>query len=386
MVSPCAPHNAICKINPEAFPPSVYEKVLLINGSVAVSNPTSNGLSVTNRGTKNTVTYILGCPRKTALNPWEDPPLFPETTILEVPVGTSATPMDYGSDDPHVSPTSYIIIVRASKAKALTEEFDKHLYTRTYEVLRATGGINLKWTYIHFLPHPQCNPLELSRALSRKHVYYHPTSLVVRPTCDSPCVGILKATGINTYKNRTPAHLEYIAQYCTPTKSKPIIFPLGDFHVKVIFEEATDFADFMEFLMEANRALGSTWFTTLRQGGVDHSLFVGKPENERRARGMAPSFHRRAPPEEEGHYILIEGLPSLFNAGSIVKRAKEAGIAIKRSFWGKNKESELRFIIKTTEHVPRDIDGHLQLFPEIFFGFSVEYFFANSVGEWEETY
>ena len=202
---------------------------------------------------------------------------------------------------------------------------------------------------------------------------------------DFPNVGVLKATGIHTYKSRTPAHLEYIALYCTPKGTKPIIFPVGDFHVKVIFEDVADFPDFIDFLKDANRTLGSTWFTTLRQGGKEHSLFIGKPENERR-RGMASSeYHRRAPPVVEGHYILIDGLPSLFNAERIVKRANEAGIAIKRSFWGKNKESELRFIIETTEPVSREGEGQHLLFPEIFFGFNVEYFFTNSVGEWEDT-
>ena len=62
-------------------------------------------------------------------------------------------------------------------------------------------------------------------------------------------------------------HLEYIAAYRTPKKAKPLIFPVGDFHVKVIFEEAADFPDFIDFLMEANRILGSTWFTSLRLGG-----------------------------------------------------------------------------------------------------------------------
>ena len=377
-----APLKAICEINPEAFPPSIYEEVQMISGTVAVFNPTSNGLAVTNRGTRNTVTFILGRPRKTVLNPWEDPPLFPETESLAVPVGTSATPEDFGSDDPHVSPASSIIIVRASKAKALTEEFDKHLYTRAYEVLRATGGLNLKWVFIHLLQHPQCNIEELNNALNRKHVYKVPTSLVIRPTCDSPNFGVLKAAGINTYKNRMPTHLEYLALYCTPKKAKPIIFPVGDFHVKVIFEDAADFPDFIDFLKDANRTLGSTWFTTLRQGGKEHSLFIGKPENYRNSSGRSSP---RAPPAEVGNYILIGGLPLLFNAESIIKRVEEAGISIKRSFWGKNRESELRFIIETTAPVPQGEMRPHHLFPGKNFGFDVEYFFTNSVGEWEDS-
>ena len=128
----------------------------MIKGTVAVTNPTPNGKGVSNKGTRNTVSYLLGRPRKISLRPWENPPLFPETDFLVVPVGTSATPEDFGSDNPHISPSSTVIIVQTSKAKALTDEFDKHLFTRTYEVLRATGSV--KWSCIHFQPHPRCDP------------------------------------------------------------------------------------------------------------------------------------------------------------------------------------------------------------------------------------
>jgi hypothetical protein len=358
-----APLKATCEINPETFPPSIYEKVYLVKGTVAVSNPTANGKGVSNKGSRNTVSYIVGVPRKVALNPWENPPLFPETDYLEVPVGTSVIPDDFGSDDPHISPSSTIIIVQANRAKALTEEFDKHLFTRAYEVLRATAAA--KWAFIHFQPHPRCNPEELSRALDRKFVYRVPTSLVVQPTCESPRVGILKAAGVYTYKNRTPAHLEYIATYRTPKKAQPMFFPVGDFHVKVIFEDADDFPAFIEFLREANSALGSTWFTSLRQGGEDHSLFIGKTENEKRPLGKYSSGYRHSgPPAAVGNFILIEGIPFLFNKELIVKRATEAGVVVKRSFWGKNRDSDFRLVIETTERVPQGGDGPLPLFPK----------------------
>jgi hypothetical protein len=158
----CAPLDATCEVNPGIFPPAIFESVLRINGTVAVSNPTLNGKMVSNRGSRNTVSYLMGLPRKVALNPWDNPPLFPECGVFDVPVGTSIIPADYGSDDPHISPTSSVIIVPKKKAKALTDEFNKNIYTRTYELLR-TFPLCTQWAFIHFQPHPHATINSLTR-------------------------------------------------------------------------------------------------------------------------------------------------------------------------------------------------------------------------------
>jgi hypothetical protein len=98
--------------------------------------------------------------------------------------------------------------------------------------------------------------------MDRSHVYRVSTSLMIRATVGSPAVGILKAAGRYTYKQRTPAHLEYISTFRTSKNTKPNFFPLDDFHVKIIMDDANDFPDFILFLKEANTKLGSTWFTT----------------------------------------------------------------------------------------------------------------------------
>ena len=134
------------------------------------------------------------------------------------------------------------------------------------------------------------------------------------------------------------------------------------------------------------QTLGSTWFTSLRQGGVDHSLFIGKPMDDRKPYGRpSTGIRHRDLPAESGNFILIKGLPLLFNSDKIVERAKVAGVDVKRSFWGKNKDSEFRFIIETVNPVPLGEEGSLLLLPKLIFGYCVDYFSATSVSEWEDT-
>jgi hypothetical protein len=109
------------------------------------------------------------------------------------------------------------------------------------------------------MPHPQCDYQQFDKALDRSHVYRVSTSLLSRATVGSPAVGILKAAGRYTYKQRTPAHLEYISTFRTSKNTKPNFFPLDDFHVKITMDDANEFPDFILFLKEANIQLGSTW-------------------------------------------------------------------------------------------------------------------------------
>ena len=380
----CAGIEATCEVNPSTFPAAIFDKVLRVSGTVAVSNPTLNGKKLSNRGSRNTVSYLMGVPRKETLNPWDNPPLFPETEELVVPEGTSSTLADYGSDDPHISPTSSVIIVPKKKSKALTDEFDKNTFTRTYELLRTNHLTSCtQWAFIHFQPHPLCDYQQLDKSLERSHVYRVSTSLLTKTTGESPAIGILKATGHNTYKQRTPAHMEYISTFRTSKKTKPIIFPLDDFHVKIIMDDADEFPGFIEFLKEANIKLGSTWFPTLRQGGVDHSLFTGNPDkNQRSHKKFSSSQRNRHPQEPSGHFILIEGMPIFFNADLISKQLGKWGIETKRAFWGKNKEMESRFIIETAVALSGEITQKL---PKQIYGANVEFSFTNFLDDWEDA-
>jgi hypothetical protein len=147
------------------------------------------------------------------------------------------------------------------------------------------------------MPHPQCDYQQFDKALDRSHVYRVSTSLLSRATVGSPAVGILKAAGRYTYKQRTPAHLEYISTFRTSKNTKPNFFPLDDFHVKITMDDANEFPDFILFLKEANIKLGSHGqFSSLRQEGVDHNLFIGNPNKNPRTHKSRTNSHREPVP------------------------------------------------------------------------------------------
>jgi hypothetical protein len=146
------------------------------------------------------------------------------------------------------------------------------------------------------MPHPQCDYQQFDKALDRSHVYRVSTSLLSRATVGSPAVGILKAAGRYTYKQRTPAHLEYISTFRTSKNTKPNFFPLDDFHVKITMDDANEFPDFCFSRRLTYNSVVHGQFSSLRQEGVDHNIFIGNPNKNPRTHKSRTNSHREPVP------------------------------------------------------------------------------------------
>ena len=365
----CVPDDCPLDVNPETFPPLLYAQVSVISGCVSVFNDTLNGRKKTNRGSGNTVRYLVGYPHPKPKRAFEINAILPPTIIAEGIAGAVSNPVADGSDDYHISPISMVAIVQARKVKGLTAELD-FLRNCSFEVLRATTPG--RWTSIFIRPLQSDDNENLKKLLSAEHVFYYPVSLITRPS-NSSGVGLLKTNPAWSYQKGTPIHLDYIAKYRwgAEKKEKPIFFPASDSFVKIIFPDDSYFPDFIEFLKDANRRVENTWFSALRCGGVDHNLFIGKD-----------FAHKPLPKQKEksGNFIIIEGLHLGTNTNSLVRQINNI-VEVKRSFWGRSFDYQHRFIIETITPL-EDREGWKSLIPEKIFGVNVDICLAGSVEEW----
>jgi hypothetical protein len=136
--------EATMEVNAELFPPNLYEEVQVVSGFVAVTNPVKNGCGSSNKGSHNTVKYLVGVPFQTPKNAWDFTPTVPPSSIVQLKAGTFECLPEYNSDDQSLSPASKVIVVQTRKVKELTAVFDKHRLCQ-YEVLRSNGP---RWAFI----------------------------------------------------------------------------------------------------------------------------------------------------------------------------------------------------------------------------------------------
>jgi hypothetical protein len=374
----CVPDEHPLEVNAELFPPNLYEAVYIVSGSVPVHNPTFDGKRFSNKGSRNTVRYLIGRPYVEPKKPWEFTSIVPEIQPVTITDGTFEKQPDYNSDDQLISPQSVIIIIQTRKAKQLCSEIDKHRLC-TYDYVRS-ASIDARWAFISILPRPNRDPENLKKLLEAKHVFHVPTALIARPSNNNG-VGFLKTSPFWSYRKNTPLHLDYIGKYRTPSNEKPIYFPVSNFHVKIVFQDNSAFPDFIQYLRDANKKIRSTWFTAIRYDGRDHNLFIGK-EFAPRPVNRAPN--RATTPERIGNFIVIEGLPLICDTNSIIRRIKEIGIKVVKFFWGKTVDFQHRFIIETEETVEA-LASRKSLLPEQIHGVGVEFLFTNSVEDWEDA-
>jgi hypothetical protein len=374
----CVPDEHPLEVNAELFPPNLYEAVYIVSGSVPVSNPTFDGKRLSNKGSRNTVRYLIGRPYVEPKKPWEFTSIVPEIQPVTITEGTYEKQPDYNSDDQHISPQSVVIIIQSRKAKQLCSEIDKHRLC-SYDYVRNSSA-GARWAFISILPRPNRDPENLKKLLEAKHVFHVPTALIARPSNNNG-VGFLKTSPFWSYRKNTPLHLDFIGKYRTPNNEKPIYFPVSNFHVKIIFQDNSAFPDFIQYLRDANKKIRSTWFTAIRYDGRDHNLFIGK-EFAPRPVNRAPS--RASVPERNGNFIVIEGLPLICDTNSIIRRINEIGIKVVKSFWGKTINFQHRFIIEAEETVDA-LMSRKSLLPEQIHGVGVDFVFTNSVEEWEDA-
>ena len=148
-----------------------------------------------------------------------------------------------------------------------------------------------------FMPHPQCDYQQFDKALDRSYVYRVSTSLLSRATVGSPAVGILKAAGRYTYKQRTPAHLEYISTFRTSKNTKPNFSCWMISTSKLLWTMPTNSPILFCFSRRLTyNSVVHGQFSSLRQEGVDHNLFIGNPNKNPRTHKSRTNSHREPVP------------------------------------------------------------------------------------------
>ena len=375
----CVPDDYPLEVNPETFPPHLYGQVSIVSGCVSVLNDSLNGKKKTNRGSRNTVRYLVGYPHPKPKRPFEAIAVVPATNIALGVDGTYPVPLADGSDDKRISPLSMVAILQTRKVQQLTSALDSQRNC-SFEILRATSPG--RWTTINVRPHRSEDNENLKKMLVSKHVFYYPVSLVTRPSCGGG-VGLLKVNPSFSYLKNTPLHLDYIDKFRFTEEGKnqnekPIFFPVSDTFIKIIFPDDSHFPSFISFLKEANRRVKNTWFSALRFNGIDTNLFIGR---EFIPRAMSSVGHR---PERTGNFIVIEGLHLCSDTDSIISHVSKI-IGVKRSFWGKSFDYQHRFIIETTTPLG-EIGNWKDSIPEKIFGVNVDICLTDSVEEWSNAH
>ena len=212
-------------------------------------------------------------------------------------------------------------------------------------------------------------------------VYCLPASIVTRPS-SSEGVILVKTSESWSYRRGSPLHLGLLSEYLTAEGVKPIFFPTSDFFLKGIFPKNADFPDFIQFLKNVNKKIGSPWFSVVRYGEKDYKLcereyssFVSKVA----ARGSS----RDLPLGKRSNYVFIEGLSLFQNRAEISSFfSKDLGIPVISCEWGRSIEFQHRLIVE----IDTDIDNlKTENFPPKIRGVGVDYTTCHYCDVWEDV-
>ena len=324
------PTGSALEANPEIFPSNLYEDVHIISGFVQVSNFDRILNKYSSKKSRNLVSFLVGTPWPSP-RPWISSNALPSLTAVIIQNGTIEKAPDYNSDDQRISPQSLVVIIQSKMVRKITDALVKHRLC-SFDILRQSA-LSPRWSYLSISPHNEACAGQLKVLLGANLVYCLPASIVTRPS-SSEGVILVKTSESWSYRRGSPLHLGLLSEYITAEGVKPVFFPTSDFFLKGIFPKNADFPDFIQFLKNVNKKIGSPWFSVVRYGEKDYKLcereyssFVSKVA----ARGSS----RDLPLGKRSNYIFIEGLSLFQNRAEISSFfSKDLGIPVLSCEWG----------------------------------------------------
>ena len=350
-LSSLLPIDSVLEANSEIFPPHFYEDVHVIEGFVQVNNFDHHSNKYSSQSSYNLVSYLVGAPWASP-KPWITSDTLPNLMTASVEKGTIQVAPDYNSDDQRISQQNLVVIVQTKMVREITDVFVK-LRLCSFDTIRQSS-LGPRWTYLNLSPRNDQCTASIKQLLAAKLVYCLPASLVSRPSCIEGVI-MVKTSESWSYRRGTPLHLELVSEYLTAEGIKPIFFPTSDFFFKGIFPNSTDLPDFVQFLKDINKKVGSPWFSVVRFGKKDYKLCERVPPPHL-PKVAARGSDRTPPLGKRSNFIFIEGLSLFQNRSEITSFFVSKNIPVLSCEWGRSVGHQHRLIVEVDVDVDT-LDG-----------------------------